>query len=367
MTTDVDVTNWLEGVLPRHLRLTTAVVGLIQSLLSGAEIDFLTVTGRTKSKPGALEKIDRKAYDSPMLQLTDLSGLRVVVYTESQVQRVSELISKAFNVDLKNSMDRDAVLRVDQTGYRSVHFVCDLGEQRAGLPEFNNLGGLKFEIQVRTVLQHAWAELAHDRNYKLGAKLPRELERKLYLYAGMLEIADKGFDEISRQIDEYAKNLKNDSKGQLEAAALDSLSIGEFFARWAESNKYETKTNPVADALIRELNSIGLGTIGELKTIEPEGFADRARRFSVNNLTPTGISRLWMLIHDWRKIVEPGKINWYVSSEDRYASLLASYIPEKELALMYEKFAEQRAKRDAEQKLLPKLKRPNSGAQRKSR
>lgn len=46
-------------------------------------------------------------------------------------------------------------MSVDQTGYRSVHFVCDIGSARAALPEFNGLSGLKFEIQIRTVLQHA--------------------------------------------------------------------------------------------------------------------------------------------------------------------------------------------------------------------
>ena len=82
------------------------------------------------------------------------------------------MITGSFNIDEKNSLDKKILLASDQIGYRSVHFVCDLGAQRSGLPEFKDLGGLKFEIQVRTVLQHAWAELAHDRNYKFSGTLP---------------------------------------------------------------------------------------------------------------------------------------------------------------------------------------------------
>lgn len=83
------------------------------------------------------------------------------------------MITGSFNIDEKNSLDKKILLASDQIGYRSVHFVCDLGAQRSGLPEFKDLGGLKFEIQVRTLLQHAWAELAHDRNYKFSGTLLR--------------------------------------------------------------------------------------------------------------------------------------------------------------------------------------------------
>nr|MZG82510.1 GTP pyrophosphokinase [Photobacterium lucens] len=170
-------------------------------------IDYLTVTGRTKDKKSALEKINRKSYKNPKSQMTDLSGIRIILYFESDINKVSELISDSFDIDFDNSLDKSKVLSKDQIGYRSVHYVCTLGQGRSNLPEYLELGELKFEVQVRTILQHAWAELAHDSSYKFSGTLPPEIERKLYLYAGMLEIADKGFDEISAQIDSYKKSV----------------------------------------------------------------------------------------------------------------------------------------------------------------
>ncbi|MGA8612967.1 MAG: RelA/SpoT domain-containing protein [Xanthobacteraceae bacterium] len=181
-----DYSQWLIEILPRHQRLTAGAQSLLENMLKKERIDFLSVTGRTKTTEGALEKIRRKEYRSPEQQLTDLSGIRVITYLEEQVDQISEVIRELFDIDEKNSLDRTEILGDDRVGYRSTHFVCTLGKKRAELPEYEAIGSLKFEVQVRTVLQHAWAELAHDRSFKFGAALPTKIQRKLNLYSGML-------------------------------------------------------------------------------------------------------------------------------------------------------------------------------------
>src|SRR5262249_23720633 len=153
-------------------------------------IAFLNVTSRVKDLQSTLEKIGRKAYTNPKIQLTDLSGIRVVTYLEGDVAQVSKIVRSLFEIDEGNSLDRAAILGSDRIGYRSTHFVCTLGKARATLPENESIGELKFEVQVRTVLQHAWAELAHDRSFKFGAVLPQKIARKLNLHSGLLEIVD---------------------------------------------------------------------------------------------------------------------------------------------------------------------------------
>src|SRR5690606_34771247 len=144
-----------------------------------------------------------------------------------------------------------------------------------GLPEFRGLSNLKFEVQVRTVLQHAWAELAHDRNYKLGGKLPRDMERQLYLYAGMLEIADRGFDELSKQIDIYAAQLSSGTTAEFLSAPLDSISPSAFINRWCVNNQFPLEESLEKDLpeLLRQLAAIGVRTVAELKDIIPSEFA----------------------------------------------------------------------------------------------
>ena len=180
----IDQKSFLIEVLPKHERLTNAVRSLIENMLKERNIEYLSVTGRVKGLNSAMEKIQRKDYSNAEEQLTDLSGIRIITYLEQQVIQISSVIRDLFEIDEANSLDRSEVLGHDRIGYRSTHFVCLLGKNRHELPEYESLGPLKFEIQVRTVLQHAWAELAHDRSFKFGTALPGKIQRKLNLYSG---------------------------------------------------------------------------------------------------------------------------------------------------------------------------------------
>ncbi len=223
-----DVHAWIDTELPKHRRLTPVVQSLLENILRSRSIAFLTVNGRPKDKQSALEKFQRKSYNDPKSQMTDLTGIRVITFLDSQVRQICEVVREVFEIDDKNSLDKSAILGNDKIGYRSVHFVCTLGAARAGLREYDTLTDLKFEIQVRTVLQHAWAELAHNRSYKFGMTLPEPIQRKLNLYAGMLEIIDDSVDNISKEIDIYTSSLETASKDDLLDQAINSISLAVF-------------------------------------------------------------------------------------------------------------------------------------------
>ncbi|ULK97697.1 RelA/SpoT domain-containing protein [Bradyrhizobium sp. I71] len=98
--------SWIEETLSQHRRLTPAVVGLLQSILDRSSIQYLSVSGRTKETTSTEEKIRRKKYTQPEQQLTDLSGIRVITFLETQVKEISSIIRATFDVDDKNSFDR---------------------------------------------------------------------------------------------------------------------------------------------------------------------------------------------------------------------------------------------------------------------
>ena len=312
--------EWVDKILPAHKRLTESTVTILENLLKSKEIDHLSVSGRTKDKKNILEKISRKKYNDPASKMTDLTGIRVIVYLESDIAKVSEIIESAFAVDFENSANQDEHLSVNQIGYRSVHYVCDLGKDRAKLPEFYGLESLKFEIQVRTVLQHAWAELAHDRNYKFSDRLPPNIERSLYLYAGMLEIADKGFNDLSKQIDEYISNVHDKiAQGDLNYQ-LDSISLKEFVDNWSKKNIIPLEdifNKTELGNLLSELEQFGITTAEQLDKIIPNKYAEkcRANGYSSNIF---GYVRDWMLISDWRKFMHNVKFNWVLTREHIY-------------------------------------------------
>lgn len=310
--------KWFDEVQPSHERLTESVVTIIESLLKSKGVDYLSVSGRTKEKKSALEKITRKKYKVPSKEMTDLSGIRIIVFIESDVKKVSEIIEEAFKIDEENSSNQDKKLSVDRIGYRSVHFVCDIGNDRATLPENEGLKDLKFELQVRTILQHAWAELAHDNSYKFKEGLRPDLNRRLYLYAGMLEVADRGLSELSQEVTEYRKSIHLDiSRGNLEHA-IDVISLEEFLSDWA--NKNNIQLQPVPDTfnlsvIIDELRNFGVTTIKELRDIIPENYVDKIRGLD-DSTTFVGITRDWMIMSNLVLYHEIADFAWEISEHD---------------------------------------------------
>lgn len=330
--TTISHETWLDSLLPRHSRLTNAVVSIMENVLKEQGVDYLAISGRTKDRRSALEKIARKGYIDPARQMTDITGIRVVVYFESDVQKVSNIIRKAFNVDKENSLDKDSLLATDQIGYRSVHYVCDLGAKRAEIEEYKGLETLKFEFQVRTVLQHAWAELAHDRKYKFSGKLPKDLERKLYLYAGLLEIADKGFDETAHSIDAYSKSLdEQTAKGEFDIE-ITSLSLEAYVNKWAKDNQIKLRelvlSSDLSD-LISELDQFGIRKLSELDRIAIKKYSDVAKKRH-HETTIYGLVRDWMLIANWEKFVKNVRFDWIMDDD----TILDEFFSREE----YEKF-----------------------------
>lgn len=327
--------DWIEDRHPRYVSLSDSVALIATRLLNEANIPYLAVTKRTKSVSDCLSKSKRKRYKNPEVQMTDISGVRIIVYFDYDVAAVSSLIEENFQVDRENSSNRDSILSVNEVGYRSVHYVCDLGPDRENLREYQSLSGLKFEFQVRTVLQHAWAELAHDRNYKFSGQLPKEIERKLFLLAGLMETADNGFSGLSREIDEYRASISEVAEnGELESVDLNALSIEEFVRNWCAKNGIqleEVRDRDLYNDLLRELKQFGVNSLEDLRKIIPPMFIER---FEAESTTILGIVRDWMIITDPSRFLRDVKIDWLLPAGD--VEKFGKFLSEEEIAMLQE-------------------------------
>ncbi len=165
------------------------------------------VQGRAKTVASFAEKILRKGkYEDPLTEMTDLCGVRVVVQTTAEVDTVCRFIRDNFEIDLKNSLDQRERLRAKEFGYRSVHYVVQFKPGRfEDVPK--KLYGLKAEIQVRTIVQHAWSDIGHDRLYKSGFTVPDIWEREAARLAAALEGADDGFSRLVEGLDAYRSHF----------------------------------------------------------------------------------------------------------------------------------------------------------------
>ncbi|RYE90809.1 MAG: GTP pyrophosphokinase family protein [Myxococcales bacterium] len=193
----------------------------VQEALERAGMRVLGVSHRVKSASSLARKLARPDRTYRRLDdLTDLVGLRVITYFEDSIEQVAQLIERSFRVDMDRSVDKRLLEDPARFGYRSLHYIC---HPPPLLIAIEPTWDWPFEIQVRTVLQHAWAEIEHDLGYKSPESIPMPVRRRFSRLAGLLEIADSEFVELRRILGEYALDVRQPHR--LPEAALDTLSL----------------------------------------------------------------------------------------------------------------------------------------------
>lgn len=187
---------WLDA----HPGIDTAFHQALAELLTDAGVNFDRVDVRIKSWPSMKAKArtvrdGAPAYPDPWHDIRDLIGARITVLHSTEIPTVLDLVAGQFEV--LRSVDKAQETRVaGGFGYGSHHLVLRVRPSSEGLEDY---AGAVFELQVRTVLQHAWAEFEHDIRYKrAGGTAPDpQVDRAFTLAAGLIELADQQFDQIS--------------------------------------------------------------------------------------------------------------------------------------------------------------------------
>lgn len=260
--------------------LAFKVSQILTEILEINNVNYHIITSRAKTIESFSEKIKKPKYDNPLEQLTDLAGIRIIGYVENDVLQISKLVEDIFQIDESNSLDKGKDLGIDKVGYKSVHYICSLPKNRIKLPEYSRFENLKFEIQIRTILQHSWAEIEHDKNYKFSGELPYEIQRRFKLLAGALEMADREFNQISEEIDKYSEKVKeNTKKGDLEIP-INSTSLKEFlkskFEKAIEKGVLVPSFNSSRNLkdMLNELDDFGIETLEQLNNIIPKNLEE---------------------------------------------------------------------------------------------
>lgn len=183
--------------------LGQAVAALLRSMLATAGIAN-TISVRVKTRESAEGKLDRhpEKYNS-FSDLQDLLGVRVTTYFSDDVDRIADLFAAEFEIDSMNSVDKRKLLEPDRFGYLSLHFVASMSKARTEFLEYKEFKNKVFELQIRSVLQHAWAEIEHDLGYKVQAAVPPPVRRRFSRLAGLLELADDEFASLRRDLLAY--------------------------------------------------------------------------------------------------------------------------------------------------------------------
>ena len=202
---------------------------LVEEFLKGNNVNVHSVTCRVKKQADLLNKLKRSEQKYARLcDVTDISGIRIITYFADEVDKVAEIIQKEFDIDRDKSVDKRALLDPDRFGYISLHFVAKLPPIRLVLTEYSNFSDCKTEIQIRSILQHTWAEIEHDLGYKNMQAVPKELRRGFSRLAGLLELADDEFVRIRDSLREYETKVIKQVADAPSLVLIDKASLSAF-------------------------------------------------------------------------------------------------------------------------------------------
>ncbi len=159
---------------------------LIGILCKENNINIHDVQTRVKNKASLKTKVksNEKKY-SKLTDITDVVGIRIITYFNDDVDRMAKVVEKEFKIDKENSVDK-RIIDADRFGYSSLHYIAEFSSERIKFLEYKNFKNMKFEIQIRSVLQHAWAEIEHDLGYKNKIEIPEKIRRDFSRVSGLL-------------------------------------------------------------------------------------------------------------------------------------------------------------------------------------
>lgn len=223
-----EIENTYDQLISGYKTLTEMLVNTFDTQLDRKKIHG--VTGRPKQLKSLIGKIlDNQTKEQDKIykgiqDITDLCGVRIITNMESDIDLIETEVRKlgfiVYEEMCKDHRDR----KPNDFGYLSLHLILSVGEEFSKLDGYHSIKGLKAEIQIRSILQHAWAEMSHSFGYKSEDELPNDLKRYINRLSAVLESADLDFVRLKVEKEKYLADTKK---------TIDALNIGSLI----ENNK----------------------------------------------------------------------------------------------------------------------------------
>jgi len=283
---------------PLYSQLLSIVEDIIKGQLSANGILVTGVEGRIKTEESLAGKLELKGGKyATISNITDIVGVRIITFYSEDVDKMSALAEKSFAIDWTNSVDKRTMHSLDSFGYMSLHYICRLTKKILPKDADPRLMDIPFELQMRTALQHVWANMYHDTGYKSGVDIPRELLRTMNRLAGMLELADDEFSRIRTTITEYRRLVKSlVDTGKFDDVQLNSDTF-KTYLELKPFSKINKKVAAINQAEIQEhtampflsvFKTMGFETLGDVDRLIKE-YGDDAYMLALHEIGGTDI------------------------------------------------------------------------------
>ncbi len=283
---------------PLFERIRELAEQMINKALKENHVEVTAVEARIKKRDSLIGKLVRKGHKYHTLDdITDILGTRVITLFSDDVDRVASYMEKMFDIDWNESIDKRKMHQMDSFGYNSLHYICRIPKTLYNDPGHPELNNIRFEIQMRSTLQHAWAAMEHDIGYKSEIETPPEYMRMLGRLAGMLELADEEFSRIRISVAAYRRKMESlIQAGELKEVSLD----GDTYNTYIAQQPFSKLTQRIADINQGEIQEMsfapffpllkeaGMKTLQDVEDFIKEN-EDDAYKFAMSQLSDTDI------------------------------------------------------------------------------
>ena len=247
------------------------VKATLEKVFKKSGLIVAAIESRVKTEESLAGKLELKGSKyASLADITDIVGVRVITFYIDDVDKVASAVERLFKVDWENSVDKRKIHEIDSFGYMSLHYICSMD----GFT-------YRFEIQMRTVLQHAWANMNHDTGYKSGVEIPLEYRRSLSRLSGLLELADEQFSEIRADLADYRRRIQAlVASGNLSEVPLD----GDSFRSFLNTRPFDPLNRRIASMNQAEIQEVSLmGYLEVFKMLQCKTLGDIAKIIKDNS------------------------------------------------------------------------------------
>lgn len=340
---DVRRANFIENYKNnknKHKNFAEYILKTLKDALASRQIDIAYATAREKT-PESLEKKCKKKiknsagdfidkYTDFRSEIMDLSGVRIVTYVLDDVDQVSHIIGELFEILEEHSGNKLDLLGADRIGYLSVHYIVKLKDASiiVGTEDYK---GLKCEIQVRTVLEDAWAQIFHDRQYKSELQLAdsEKLMRRTNLLSGNLELLDYQINGLVKEYDQLNHVESNkDLKNMLGKPVTKQNILSYFVLKFGKKTVFYNYER-INKLLVR----FGIKKIMDLESILMDSSCDKKLKNYPDFLTADKMISFLLIICDSNKFFEKEGDSVIVSKESY--DFLSEFVDIKKVCCKY--------------------------------
>lgn len=252
---------------------------------------------RVKTEKSLAGKLELKGSKyKTIYDITDLVGIRVITFYTDEVDKVAAIAKRVFDIDWNESVDKRKLHELDSFGYNSLHYICRLKTTETDA----KTSGLRFELQMRTALQHVWSTIEHDTGYKGDVKIPREYMRQFNRLAGMMELMDDEFSRLRVVLTDYRRQ----TLALVKSGKLDDVPLSrDTFRNYLDLKPFDRLNRRIAAVNQAEiypvsvmsylpvLESFGMETLGDVQSFIDEN-SDEAYQLALSQLAITDLDLL---------------------------------------------------------------------------